>query len=135
MPPDEADRSALAVAATEEAAGAARPVKHSFAIAGHRTSISLERAFWDALREAAEREEVSLTELVRRIDQTRGDAGLSGAVRVWILAYALNGGLVRATDATAPPPATAAAPPIVGPEQADQAVHRGVPSETVSRRG
>ena len=62
-----------------------RPVKHSFTIAGHRTSISLEAAFWDALRTAAATEGLSLAQLVGRIDQQRGDAGLSSAVRVWIL--------------------------------------------------
>ena len=62
-----------------------RPVKHSFTIAGHRTSISLETAFWDALRAAAAAEDIPLAALVARIDQQRGDAGLSSAVRVWIL--------------------------------------------------
>ena len=66
---------------------AARPVKHSFSIAGHRTSISLEAAFWDALRSAATAEGASLAGLVGRIDRQRGDAGLSSAVRVWILDY------------------------------------------------
>jgi predicted DNA-binding ribbon-helix-helix protein len=64
-----------------------RPVKRSFAIRGHRTSISLESAFWDALREAAAREGISLAALVARIDEGRGSAGLSSAVRIWILGY------------------------------------------------
>jgi predicted DNA-binding ribbon-helix-helix protein len=67
--------------------GRARPVKHSFAIRGHRTSISLEAEFWDALREAAAAEGVGLSALVARIDQDRGAAGLSSAVRVWVLDY------------------------------------------------
>ena len=66
---------------------AARPVKRSFSIRGHRTSISLEEPFWEALKEAAARERVSLTALIARIDETRGAAGLSSAVRVWILEY------------------------------------------------
>lgn len=65
--------------------GAARPVKRSFSIRGHRTSISLEAPFWDALKEAAVREGVSLASLIARIDEARGTAGLSSAVRVWIL--------------------------------------------------
>lgn len=64
-----------------------RPVKHSFTLAGHRTSISLEAAFWDALKEAAATEGVTLAQLVGQIDEERGAAGLSSAVRVWILAY------------------------------------------------
>ena len=78
---------------------ATRPVKHSFTIAGHRTSISLEQAFWDVLREAAAAERVPLAELVRRIDRTRGDAGLSGAVRVWILDYLRGGNRETVRDA------------------------------------
>ncbi len=66
---------------------ATRPVKRSFTLSGHRTSISLESAFWDALRDAAAIEGVSLAVLVGRIDRQRGDAGLSGAVRVWVLDY------------------------------------------------
>lgn len=64
-----------------------RPVKRSFTLAGHRTSISLEAAFWDALREAAAAEGLSLAMLVARIDAARGNAGLSGAVRVWVLDF------------------------------------------------
>ncbi len=64
-----------------------RPIKRSFSLRGHRTSISLEAPFWDALREAAVREGVSLAALVAKIDETRGSAGLSSAVRVFILDY------------------------------------------------
>jgi predicted DNA-binding ribbon-helix-helix protein len=64
-----------------------RPVKRSFSIRGHRTSISLEAAFWDALREAAVREGIPLAALVAKIDEGRGSAGLSSAVRIWILGY------------------------------------------------
>ena len=64
-----------------------RPVKRSFTIAGHRTSISLEAAFWDALKAAATAEGLSVARLVADIDGTRGKSGLSSAVRVWILAY------------------------------------------------
>ncbi len=62
-----------------------RPVKRSFTIAGHKTSISLEAAFWDALKEIAAEERVPVAELVARIDKSRSGTGLSGAVRVWIL--------------------------------------------------
>ncbi len=65
-----------------------RPVKRSFSLKGHRTSISIEAPFWDALREAASREGLSLAALVSRIDEARvGDTGLSSAVRVWVLDY------------------------------------------------
>ncbi len=64
----------------------ARPQKRSFTIRGHRTSISLEAAFWEALRELAARDGVSLAGAVERIDAERGDTNLSSAVRVWVLA-------------------------------------------------
>lgn len=61
-------------------------VKRSVTIAGHRTSISLERPFWDALKELACTEETSVNELVRRIDTARGGEGsLSSAIRVYVL--------------------------------------------------
>jgi predicted DNA-binding ribbon-helix-helix protein len=63
-----------------------RPVKRSFTIAGHRTSISLEAPFWDALKQAADEEGLPVSQLIARIDASRGAGGLSSAVRVWILA-------------------------------------------------
>ena len=67
-----------------------RPVKRSFTIGGHRTSISLEAPFWDALKAAAAQERVPLSNLIGRIDAERGSSGLSSAVRVWLLAYYRN---------------------------------------------
>ncbi len=66
---------------------AARPRKRSLNIAGHRTSVSLEDAFWDALRDIALSEGMVLAELVARIDSERGSAGLSGAIRVYVLEH------------------------------------------------
>jgi predicted DNA-binding ribbon-helix-helix protein len=68
-----------------------RPVKRSFTIGGHRTSISLETPFWEALKEISRREKTSLAQLVQTIDATRDDGGLSSAVRIWILAYYRDG--------------------------------------------
>lgn len=59
--------------------------KHSLVIAGHRTSISLERAFWDALRKIAERRQMSIAALVASVDAQRGEANLSSALRVFVL--------------------------------------------------
>jgi predicted DNA-binding ribbon-helix-helix protein len=64
-----------------------RPVKRSFSIAGHRTSISLEAPFWAALKDAAAREQMPVAQLVARIDGDRNGASLSSAVRVWLLHY------------------------------------------------
>jgi predicted DNA-binding ribbon-helix-helix protein len=64
-----------------------RPVKRSFTIKGHRTSISVEAPFWEALRQIAAAENITLAALVATIDAERGAAGLSSAVRVWVLDY------------------------------------------------
>lgn len=68
-----------------------RVVKHSIVIAGHRTSVSLEDAFWRALKEIAAREGVSLAALVARVDAGRGEANLSSALRVFALERAREG--------------------------------------------
>jgi predicted DNA-binding ribbon-helix-helix protein len=65
--------------------GSARPRKHSLKIAGHRTSISLEDAFWSALRDIAREERRPLGEIVAEIDGARGASGLSSAIRVFVL--------------------------------------------------
>jgi predicted DNA-binding ribbon-helix-helix protein len=67
-----------------------RPVKHSLTLAGHRTSVSLEEAFWHAFRAIAWRDGVTLNTLAARIDATRGDVGLASAIRVFVLADALT---------------------------------------------
>lgn len=64
-----------------------KPVKRSFTIAGHRTSISLEQPFWAALKEVAAKERLPLAQVIQRIDKDRGDANLSSAVRVFLLAH------------------------------------------------
>lgn len=70
-----------------EASPSARPRKHSFTIRGHRTSISLESAFWDALREIASAQGQSLAAVVAQIDAERGETNLSSAVRLRVLAH------------------------------------------------
>ncbi len=60
-------------------------VKHSLAIAGHRTSISLEEDFWEGLKSIAAQRGLSISALVAEIDSERGDANLSSALRVFVL--------------------------------------------------
>jgi predicted DNA-binding ribbon-helix-helix protein len=60
-------------------------VKHSLSIRGHRTSISLEAPFWEALRDLAAERCVPLAALVAEIDAGRGEANLSSAIRVAVL--------------------------------------------------
>jgi predicted DNA-binding ribbon-helix-helix protein len=63
-------------------------VKHSVVIGGHKTSVSLEQPFWDAVREIAEAEQVRVSDLLRRIDGERQNANLSSAIRVFVLNHA-----------------------------------------------
>jgi predicted DNA-binding ribbon-helix-helix protein len=60
-------------------------VKRSVAIAGHRTSVSLEAPFWDALKDIAAVRGASVQALVGEIDAGRGGANLSSAIRVFVL--------------------------------------------------
>ncbi|RDJ27126.1 aryl-sulfate sulfotransferase [Bosea caraganae] len=64
-----------------------RERKHSLAIAGHRTSISLEEPFWTALKEIAAAEEATLAALVAEVDSRRGETNLSSALRLHVLAH------------------------------------------------
>jgi predicted DNA-binding ribbon-helix-helix protein len=66
-------------------------VKHSLTLAGHRTSISLEAAFWDELKRIAATRGQSLASLAASIDATRGAANLSSAIRVFVLNASLLG--------------------------------------------
>jgi predicted DNA-binding ribbon-helix-helix protein len=65
------------------------PAKRSLAIAGHKTSISLEPLFWEMLRDAAAREGLAVAALVARIDAERIKSptppGLASAIRVWLV--------------------------------------------------
>ena len=60
--------------------------KRSVTIGRHRTSISLEDAFWDELTAIAEGRGLSLNALVGEIDQAKGGPGnLSSALRLYVL--------------------------------------------------
>lgn len=63
-----------------------RPVKRSLTLRGHRTSVSLEDAFWRAFREIAELDGKPINQLAAEIDAGRGmDVGLASAIRVFVL--------------------------------------------------
>jgi len=61
-------------------------VKRSIAIAGHRTSVSLEAPFWAELHEIARQRGRSAQALVAEIDAGRAGQNLSSAIRVFVLA-------------------------------------------------
>jgi predicted DNA-binding ribbon-helix-helix protein len=63
----------------------ARVVKRSLVIAGHRTSVSLEDAFWRRLRALAAERGLSLNGLAAMVDASRDGANLSSAIRVFVL--------------------------------------------------
>ena len=69
--------------------------KHSVAIAGHRTSVTLEAAFWRALKGLAKERGHSLSELIAEIDSARGEMdptpNLSSALRVYVLTQSRTG--------------------------------------------
>jgi predicted DNA-binding ribbon-helix-helix protein len=58
--------------------------KRSVLIAGHKTSVSLEGAFWEELRAIAAERGMSLGRLIEEIDTTRG-GNLSSAIRLFVL--------------------------------------------------
>jgi predicted DNA-binding ribbon-helix-helix protein len=59
--------------------------KRSLTVAGHRTSISLEPEFWEALTAHARKQGKSISTLVANIDQQRQSRNLSSAIRVFLL--------------------------------------------------
>jgi predicted DNA-binding ribbon-helix-helix protein len=62
-------------------------VKRSIVIAGHKTSVSLEDAFWKGLKEIAGGRDVTLSDLVSTIDSDRRHGNLSSAIRLFVLDY------------------------------------------------
>lgn len=61
--------------------------KRSLSIAGHRTSISLEDEFWEALKEIAATEGRPISALVVEVDSRRGETNLSSALRLHAFSY------------------------------------------------
>jgi predicted DNA-binding ribbon-helix-helix protein len=61
--------------------------KRSIVIAGHKTSVSLEDAFWDSLKEIASERSMTLQELVGAIDANRNHVNLSSAIRLFVLGF------------------------------------------------
>ena len=65
-------------------------VKRSIVIAGHKTSVSLEDAFWRGLKEIASGRDMTLSELVAAIDAERQHGNLSSAIRFYVLDFYRN---------------------------------------------
>ena len=60
-------------------------VKRSIVLAGHKTSVSLEDAFWEGLKDIAKAKRKTLSELVGGIDTNRKHGDLSSALRLFVL--------------------------------------------------
>ena len=60
-------------------------VKRSIVVAGHKTSVSLEDDFWAVLKEIASEDDLTLSELVGKIDSERELGNLSSAIRLFVL--------------------------------------------------
>jgi len=67
-------------------------IKRSIQIDGHKTSVSLEDAFWTELKKIAHSQGMTLSKLVAGIDTTRKHANLSSALRIFVLEYIQNEG-------------------------------------------
>ena len=63
-------------------------IKRSVSLAGHKTSISLEDAFWNYLKEIAERRGVSVSVVVAEIQAQDRQTNLSSAIRLFVLEHA-----------------------------------------------
>ena len=74
-------------------------VKRSIVIAGHKTSVSLEDAFWKGLKEIADDRNATLSDMVSAIDADRHQGNLSSAIRLFVLDFYRNG--ASHTDETA----------------------------------
>jgi predicted DNA-binding ribbon-helix-helix protein len=67
-------------------------VKRSIIIGGHKTSVSLEDAFWSDLKNIAHTQQATLGKLVEGIDRTREQGNLSSAIRLFVLGHFRNEG-------------------------------------------
>ena len=65
-------------------------IKRSIVINGHKTSVSLEDAFWTDLKKIAHDRQVTLSELVTKIDVAREQSNLSSAIRLFVLHHFHN---------------------------------------------
>src|SRR5262249_23583961 len=64
--------------------------KRFIVIDGHKTSVSLENAFWPGLKKIAQPQKTALADLVEKIDETREQGNLSSAIRLYVLEYFRN---------------------------------------------
>lgn len=61
--------------------------KRSIVIDGHKTSVSLEDAFWASLKDIAQQRNITLSQLIGAIDRERAQGNLSSAIRLYVLGW------------------------------------------------
>src|SRR3954465_13326459 len=96
-------------------------VKRSIVVAGHKTSVSLEEAFWNGMKEISGRRNMALSELVGEIDGNRQQGNLSSAIRLFVLDYFRT----RAIPTAAP---EGARPHAEGLDQGERIIKRARPA-------
>lgn len=62
-------------------------VKRSVVVGGHKTSVSLEDAFWTSLKDIATRQGITLSTQIASIDTNRRTSNLSSAIRLYVLEH------------------------------------------------
>ena len=77
-------------------------IKRSIVIAGHKTSVSLEEAFWRSLKDIARERDLTLSEVVASIDSNRRHGNLSSAIRLFVLDRYRSGADGQRGSAAAP---------------------------------
>ena len=72
---------------TSNTLGTGERLRRNVTVSGRRTSVSLEVAMWEALRELCDREHLTAAELFTLVDQKREEASLASALRIFALTY------------------------------------------------
>lgn len=62
-------------------------VKRSIVVSGHKTSVSLEDAFWTCMKEISTSRDMTMSNLITEIDKGRHEGNLSSAIRLYVLGY------------------------------------------------
>ena len=62
-------------------------VKRSIVVAGHKTSVTLEDAYWKSLKEIASGRNMTVSSLVTAVDSERPQSNLSSAIRLFVLDF------------------------------------------------
>lgn len=91
-------------------------IKRSIVIAGHKTSVSLEDAFWTGLKEIATARTMTLSDMVALIDSQRHHGNLSSAIRLFVLDHYRGSGRGGEPEKTPQELESERSPSIVGSE-------------------